>query len=163
MGDTVKKNIFAILAGSALALTAASASADDIGVNLKIGTLGPGVELSKGLSDKLSIGLGFNSYKLKTSETTSDVSYDFKFQLQTVALLANYHPFAGMLRLTGGVMYNNNELSLTGKPSGANNYTINGQTYTAAQVGSLTGKLGFNTAAPYLGSAWGTARTAISA
>ncbi|MBI3570290.1 MAG: hypothetical protein HY082_04195 [Gammaproteobacteria bacterium] len=126
----------------------------DVGVNLKAGTLGAGVELSKGLSDKFSVSLGFNTYNYKTSDTTSDISYDFKFELQSAALLANYHPFSGVFRLTGGVLYDNNELSLTGKPSGAN-YTINGVTYSSSAVGNLTGKLTFNKTAPYLGIGWG--------
>lgn len=53
----MKKCMFAVLAGSFIALSAASVSAD-IGVNLKAGTLGAGVDLSKGLSNKLSISLG---------------------------------------------------------------------------------------------------------
>jgi hypothetical protein len=53
------------------------------------------------------------------------------------------------------VLYNNNELKLTGKPSAGSTYTINGVTYTAAQVGTLTGTLTFNKTAPYLGLGWG--------
>ncbi len=126
----------------------------DVGVNLKAGTLGVGVELSKSFSDKFSLGLGFNSYNYKTTDSASDVNYDFNYDLQSIALLANYHPFSGVFRFTGGVLYNNNELDLTGKPTGSN-YVINGVTYTAAQVGTLNGKLTFNRAAPYLGLGWG--------
>lgn len=146
----MKKSVFAVLAGSFLALSAASASAD-IGVNLKAGTLGAGVEVSKGLSNKLSISVGLNAYNYQTSDTTSDVDYDAELQLQTAGLLANYHPFGGMLRLTGGVLYNKNELSLTGKPSGNNTYTINDVTYSASAVGNVSGKLAFAKTAPYVG------------
>ena len=132
-----------------------AASADDVGVNLKAGTLGAGIELSKSLSDKFSVNLGFNSYNYKTTDTTNGIDYDFKYELQSAGLLGNYHPFAGAFRFTGGVLYNNNELKLTGKPSAGSTYTINGVTYTAAQVGTLTGKLTFNKTAPYLGLGWG--------
>lgn len=126
----------------------------DVGVNLKAGTLGAGVEMSKSFSDKFSVGLGFNSYDFKTTDSASDIDYDFNFDLQSVALLANYHPFSGVFRFTAGALYNKNELNLTGKPTGTN-YVINGQTYTAAQVGTLNGKLTFNSTAPYLGLGWG--------
>ncbi len=135
--------------------TSYSATADDWGVNLKAGTLGAGVELSKSLSDKFSASLGFNSYNYKTTDNTNGIDYDFKYELQSVGLLANYHPFSGVFRFTGGVLYNNNELSLTGKPTSGSTYTINGVTYTAAQVGTLTGKLTFDKTAPYLGLGWG--------
>lgn len=126
----------------------------DVGLNLKAGTLGAGVELTRSFSDKLSLGLGFNSYDYKTADSASDIDYDFNFDLQSVALLAHYHPFGGVFRLTGGALYNNNELKLTGKPTG-NNYVINGQTYTAGQVGTLTGTLTFDKTAPYVGLGWG--------
>lgn len=126
----------------------------DTGVNLKAGTLGVGVELSKSFSDEFSLGLGINSYDYKTTDRASDIDYDFNFDLQSAVLLANYHPFSGTFRFTGGVVYNKNELSLTGKPTGTN-YVINGQSYTAGQVGSLTGQLKFNNSAPYLGFGWG--------
>lgn len=137
----------------ALSLSFAHAHAD-AGINLKAGTLGVGMELSKSFSDRFSLGLGFNSYDYKTTDRASDIDYDFNFDLQSVVFLANYHPFSGTFHFTGGVVYNNNELNLTGKPTGTN-YIINGQSYTAGQVGSLTGKLTFNSTAPYLGLGWG--------
>ena len=142
----------------ALTLCVASsfaAPANDWGVNLKAGTLGAGVELSKSLSDKFSASLGFNSYHYKTTDSASGIDYDYKLELQSASLLANYHPFSGAFRFTGGVLYNNNELKLTGKPSAGSTYTINGVTYTVAQVGTLTGTLTFNKTAPYLGLGWG--------
>lgn len=151
----MKKTLFAVVAGSTLAFSVTVACAD-IGVNVKAGTLGAGIELSKGFSDKLSVGLALNSYNLKTTDKTSDVDYDFKFELQSAGLMANYHPFSGMFRLTAGVLVNNNELSLTGKPNASASYTINGVTYTAANVGTLTGKVTFNKTAPYLGLGWGS-------
>ena len=150
----MKKCMSAVLLGSILALSVAVASAD-VGVNLKAGTLGAGVELSKSLSDKFSLGLGFNSYNFNHSATASDVDYDFKFKLQSVALLGNYHPFRGVFRLTAGLLDDNNKLSLTGKPNGSGQYNINGVSYSASQVGSLTGDLTFRKAAPYIGLGWG--------
>lgn len=133
----------------------AAAPVDDWGANLKAGSLGAGVELSKSLGDKYSASLGFNSFHYKTSDSASDIDYDYKLELQSVSLLFHYHPFSGIFRFTGGVLYNNNELKLTGKPSAGSTYTINGVTYTAAQVGTLTGALTFNKTAPYLGIGWG--------
>ncbi len=150
----MNRYLFLVGIVSTLILSTASA-ADDWGVNLKVGTLGAGVELSRSLSDKFSVNLGFNSYTNKSTRSESGIDYDAKLELQSAALLANYHPFRGVFRFTGGVVYNNNELKLTGKPFAGSTYNINGVAYTAAQVGTLTGKLTFDKTAPYLGIGWG--------
>ena len=154
MEDAVKKSLLVIAAGSVLTFSALGAWAD-MGVDVKAGTLGAGVAFSKSINDKLSLSVGLNSYNYKTTQTTNDINYDFKFKLQSIALLANYHPFSGIFRLTAGVLNDSNKLTLTGKPSGAS-YTINGVSYSAAVVGSLTGEVTFNKIAPYLGIGWGS-------
>ena len=50
---------------------------------------------------------------------------------------------------------NNNKIDL--KAEAATSYDIGGQTYTPAQVGTLTGKLDFRKISPYLGLGWGNA------
>jgi len=135
--------------------TSVVAETGDFGVSIKAGALGAGAELSKSLSEKFSIGLGVNSYNYKTAKTESNIDYDFNFELQSVSLLGSYHPFGGVFRLTGGVLYNNNELKLDGKPTAGSTYDINGVTYSASQVGTLTGTVTFNKTAPYLGIGWG--------
>jgi hypothetical protein len=142
--------VFAVVMGAA----AANPAQADVGANFKAGTLGLGVELTKSFGEKFSVSLGFNSYDIKTTDSASDIDYDFDFELQSVALLANYHPFGGGFHVTGGALHNQNELKLTGKPTGSS-YVINGQTYTAAQVGTLNGTLVFDNTAPYLGLGWG--------
>ena len=57
-------------------------------------------------------------------------------------------------RITLGVMYDGNKLSLTGKPTGTK-YTINGVTYNSSDVGSLTAEVDFKKAAPYFGIGYG--------
>jgi hypothetical protein len=153
----MKKRLFVGCVAPVMIFCAAPvlAGTGDFGIGVKAGSLGAGAELSKAFSDKFSIGLGINSYNYKTARTESNVDYDFKFELQSVSLLGSYHPFGGAFRLTGGVLYNNNELKLDGKPSAGSTYDINGVTYTASQVGTLTGKLTFNKTAPYLGVGWG--------
>lgn len=127
----------------------------DIGINPRLGTLGYGIELSAGVNDKLSVGLGFNNVSRTRQDNTDGVDYQFDLRLRSAELLANYHPMGGAFRLRAGVLLNRNEFELTGKPGGTGTYDFNGVTYTAAQVGSLTGKLSFNKTSPYLGLGWG--------
>jgi len=138
---------------AALALAAPAAGAD-IGINPRIGTLGYGIELSAGVSDKFSVGLGFNNASRKRQDNTDGVDYEFEWKLRSAELLANYHPMGGAFRLRAGVLLNRNKFDLTGKPSGGT-YDFNGVIYPAAAVGTLTGKLSFNKTSPYLGLGWG--------
>lgn len=142
------------VAAFALALSAPDAGAD-IGVNPRVGLLGYGIELSAGLSDRLSVGLGFNNVRSKRQDNSEGVDYEFDLRLRSAELLANYHPFAGAFRLRGGLLFNQNEFRLTGRPDASGTFEFNGVTYTAAEVGTLTGKLSFNKSAPYLGLGWG--------
>jgi len=146
----MKPGLSIVIAALALVLSVPGARAD-IGINPRLGTLGYGIELSAGVSEKLSLGLGFNNASSKRQANTEGVDYEFDLRLRSAELLANYHPFAGAFRLRAGVLLNRNEFRMTGKPDGSQNYEFNGTPYTAAQVGSLTGKLSFKKSAPYLG------------
>jgi len=150
----MKSNFSVVIAGLVLFLCVPAARAD-IGINPRVGFLGYGIEISAGVSDRLSLGVGFNNVSRKRQANTEGVDYEFDLRLRSAELLANYHPFAGAFRLRGGLLINQNEFRMTGKPDGSQNYEFNGQPYTAAQVGSLTGKLSFKKSAPYLGLGWG--------
>jgi hypothetical protein len=126
-----------------------------IGVGAKAGTLGLGIEITKGITAALNGRIGFNSYTFDASGTESDIDYNSDFKLQTVAALVDWHPFHGGLRATAGVMANNNKLDMTGKTTG--NVDIGGVVYTPAQVGNLNGNVSFDNIAPYLGIGWGNA------
>ncbi|MEO8333080.1 MAG: hypothetical protein ABI479_11665 [Gallionella sp.] len=120
----------------------------------KIGTLGIGAELNMGFSDSVTGRIGFNSFTRNYNANSNQVNYDFKLQLQTVSGLADWYPFSGSFRTSGGLFYNNNKVGLNAKPSGGT-YTIGATTYNAADVGSLQGEMSFNTVAPYIGIGWG--------
>ncbi len=132
----------------------AADSRSGMGVTGKIGTLGYGAELNLGISDNLGARVGVNAFNYKYNANSGTVNYDFKLQLQTVSVLADWYPFAGGFRASAGVLYNNNKVTLNAIP-GAGSYTINGVTYTSSQVSSLQGTMTFNKVAPYFGLGWG--------
>jgi hypothetical protein len=119
-------------------------------LGLKLGTLGIGVEYSMPYSENLGIRLGVNKYSYGMDGKESDIDYNIDLDLQTFALIADYRPFSNGFIVSAGLMYNQNELTFDAKPTGAN-YTINNNTYTSAQVGSLDGTVDFNDIAPYIG------------
>ena len=129
-------------------------SKSGLGLTGKIGTLGYGAELNFGFSDRIATRIGLNAYTYKRNADSGTVNYDFKLQLQTASVLADWYPVAGGFRTSGGLFYNNNKISLDAKPTGGN-YIINGVTYPSSQIGTLQGTLSFNKVAPYFGIGWG--------
>ncbi|HEY4697269.1 MAG TPA: hypothetical protein VIH29_04600 [Gallionella sp.] len=153
LNSVIKMKIIAALMVALASLPAVS-HAENMAVTGKIGTLGYGAELNMGFSDSVTGRVGFNTFTYKYNANSNQVNYDFKLQLQTASALADWYPFSGSFRASGGLLYNNNKATLNAKP-GAAGYTINGVPYTAAEIGSLQGEMSFNTVAPYLGIGWG--------
>jgi hypothetical protein len=130
-----------------------------IGVNGSIGTLGIGVNLNKSITSQLGARLGVNFGSIGANQSNSGVDYNANLDLGSAQLLADFYPFGGGLRLTGGLMYQNNRLSVTSKPTNGNSYTINNTQYSAADVGALKGEFQYgNSIAPYVGIGFGQAK-----
>ena len=122
---------------------------------LGVGTEGVGIQGTTAIIPKvLNLNVGFDYLHLSHSFHTSNVNYNAGVNLQGEPVTVSWFPFQGNLNLTAGVFINQNGFNVTGTPTGGT-YTFNGHTYTASQVGSLTGKTHFNGAAPYVGIGWG--------
>jgi len=144
--------LFGIVACAAVAPTA---TADGFGLGVKAGTLGLGVEATVGLTGRLNLRAGFNSYTYHYDETAGDVRYDADLELRSTAAIVDWHPFAGTFRLSAGLLSNKNGANLTATPT--SNQTIGGVVYTPSQIGTLNGTVSFKKTAPYLGLGFGNA------
>ena len=126
-----------------------------IAAGLGVGTEGIGVQGTTAIIPKtLNLNLGFDTLHVSRSFHASNVNYNAGVNLQGEPITVSWFPFQGNFNLTAGVFINQNGFNVTGTPTGGT-YTFNGHTYTASQVGSLTGKTHFNGAAPYVGIGWG--------
>jgi hypothetical protein len=146
----------AALVLASLAAPASSAAATpDLAVALRAGTPGLGLDLDLGLSPMFGVRVGYSAFNIDHSIDTSDVDYSGKLKLSMGTALLDWYPFEGVFHLTAGVAANGTKLDVVGRPS-AGTYTINGNTYTSSQIGSLTGQLKFgNSVAPYVGFGFG--------
>lgn len=154
----MKKFVLASALCTGLAATSLSAHAYEgmgLGVGAKVGTLGYGLELSKGITDYVNVRAGFNTYSYSTSKSESDVDYDLDADWRTTGLMLDVHPLAGSFRLTLGYVSNGNKITMKARPSAAT-YDIGGTTYNSADVASLTGKVTFGNGLFY-GLGWGNA------
>jgi hypothetical protein len=146
---------------AALALMVSAAQAQEsfmpgLDLTLSGGTTGVGLSASLPITSSLNGRVGFDGFNYNYSGSTNSVNYDYGLKLQNFSMLLDYYPFANGFRLSGGLVINKNRITANGRPYGGGYYTLNGNTYPVADVGSLTGRVDFNTAAPYLGFGYAT-------
>jgi hypothetical protein len=128
----------------------------DVSVGLRFGTPGIGLEVGKLLTGHLSARIAGYYFKVNSTQTQSDVTYNATLKLHAFTALLDLYPFSrGGFHLTAGVATNPLTITGTGQPTGSS-YTINGTTYTASQVGTLTADGKFPGVSPYLGLGFGT-------
>ena len=132
--------------------TYAETTGAKVDIDVHGSTLGLGAGFAIPLSENIAGRVNLNKYTYSTNFTSDSVNYDASLKLESIGLLADWHLFSGVMHLTGGAIYNNNELSMTATPVG--NYVFNGVSYTSSQVGTATATVTFNKVAPYLGIGW---------
>lgn len=128
-----------------------------VALTASAGTTGVGLHMSTSIQQNLNARVGVNGINYSFSGNTSDVDYDFKLKVNTFDALLDFFPGASEFRLTAGLAYNNNKVNAHGVSNNQGTYTINGQTYNAASLGTLDGQVRFRRIAPYLGIGYGNA------
>jgi hypothetical protein len=139
-------------------LTPAEAKKWAIGVHAQAATTGfIGFDAGYKFSPNLHARLGLNTGGFKYNNSSQGIDYNTNFQPTNIHLLGDYFPFGGGLRLTGGLVFQNNRFTATAKSNSNDNININGTNYPASTVGTVEGQGSFsNSIAPYLGIGFGT-------
>ena len=117
----------------------------------RISSLGAGLEIAKGFTPNFGVRAGFNYFSYAYDATESDVSYDLELELKSFAMFADWHPFKGAFRLSGGLIINGNGLTGNSKPTAP--VEIGGTDYN---LDSINLDISYNTIAPYFGLGWDT-------
>jgi hypothetical protein len=116
-----------------------------------------GADVGYKFNPNLHARLGVNAIGFGTNYGSQGIDYNANFNPTNIHLLGDYFPFGGGLRLTGGLVLQNNGISATGKPNGAGQVVINNNPYNATDLGTLEAEGSFsNSVAPYLGIGFGT-------
>ena len=135
------------------------------GVRVEAGTTGYGGALIYSASPNADVVIGYNGGDISYSNDLSvdGVTYDLEQENNTSYLNAQLRPFANSFHVALGVAYTDNEYAVTGNPNGsggAGSYKIDGQEFTAADVGKLVGKVSYkNDIVPYVGIGFSPAIT----
>ena len=146
-----------ILAVMILLVSTPFANAEEgegIGLGVKAGTLGLGVEVSTSLIDNTRLRGGVNYITYSFDSTISDINYDFETEFNSFSVVFDWHPFANSFFLSGGVYFNNNTISVEGSvdddffPSSFNRFV------SVTDLASISGEVEFQPLAPYVGIGW---------
>jgi hypothetical protein len=149
------KTLLATCSVTAVLLTAVSAHAQTR-VTGDVGTTGIGFHASVPLTPHVSarVGMGYLDYSYHGSAGSFD--YDLGLKTKTYDALLDWYPNTNStFRMTAGLAYNGNRIDVAARPNAAGNYTVQGNAYSAASVGKVTGEVSFGKLAPYLGIGWG--------
>jgi len=132
-------------------LSSGAASADDSewGVGIKAGTLGLGLEARWSGLPLVDFRLGANGYTYEDDGSQANVLYDADLDLETFFVTANFHFPLSPFRLTVGAFANGNEFNMVSAEPG--DFTIGGDFYTGAEVGTLASNTSFSSTSPYVG------------
>lgn len=149
--------LLGILGSTAMAgPAAAQESGQDQAIGLKAGALGLGVEYTRRFTERLAFRAGLNGSQIGFDSEESGIDYAFDFVWDSIALGVDFHPTKKPLRLSVGLLRNDNRLEASARLSG--NVDIGGTIYTPTEVGTLTGRVDFAGTAPYAGVGWDWSR-----
>ncbi len=150
---TVSGTIAVATIAGALALAASHARAGELYVK---GGL-PGVILgwSQPMGSNLGLRVDVASVGTISERRTEDgITYDGKLKLDRTALLADWFPFSGSFRLTGGVTSTRYSLDLAATGAGGT-ITLGDTTYTTTASDRFNVRVKMPSSMPYIGLGWG--------
>ena len=130
------------------------AAAQSIG--LTVGSTGAGGEIGYDVSEMLGLRAVGAYFPYSHSITPSNITYDGDLRLMSFGGLADLYLFQSGIHLSGGAYLNRNRIDIKGTPNST--VTIGSTAYTAAQVGTLTGRVSFREIAPYAGIGYASNR-----
>jgi hypothetical protein len=115
----------------------------------EVSTLGLGGEAGIRVNDFFGLRVGGNYFDTNFDAKLAGTEYDLGFLLESAGAVIDVYPFGGGLRFSGGLRWNGNNIDLSVTP--ANSIVIGGTTFTAAQLGTLSGDVDFEDFAPFFG------------
>ncbi len=121
-----------------------------------VGTTGFLVGVEHHYSDAVGVRADLNGGSLSRDASTSDATYHGTLHLAALGLFADYHPWGGAFRLSGGVLLGTTDLQGNAVATANGTFTING-VQVSAPGESLSAKVKLPSLRPFIGLGWGHA------
>lgn len=156
-----------LLLAAVLLLLPLGVSAQNIGVALRAGTTGVGVQVGYGVHPRLNIRAHYSTFSYSRTETADgepNLEIVADAGVGALAGFVDFHPFRNSFRLTAGAGQNALDVSATATPlesvclgdedpSGA----CTGKSFSPQKLGNLTAKVSYPSAIhPYVGMGFGS-------
>lgn len=145
------------LAAGAIALTALSlAPAHASGPYASFGLPGVSGGYAHSVNEKLGLRAEAGTTgSVDKTDSSAGIRFEGTLKYNRVALLADFFPFSGGFRVTGGVTINRATMELRSRFNGSTQVTVNGKPVTPAATDYLNAELKYPTLMPYIGIGWG--------
>lgn len=139
---------------AATALLASPAFAEG-GISLAVsgGSLGVGPAVGFRASRLFGVHGDATFLSLSHHFQSGDLDYDGHLKLRSAGAMLDIFPFGGGFRVSGGARYNGNTARAMAMPTG--NASVGGQTFTPAQIGTLSGHGDLRKFSPAATLGWG--------
>jgi hypothetical protein len=143
-------------AGAALACLIACAAAHAERNYAVYGAVGTGIGLGVAtpITDSVNARADFMFGRLNRNVSTDTVDYEGKFRLRNLGAYADWKPFNGVFRLSGGAVFADTTADLRGVPR-TGSFTVGNAVIAAAAGESITAHVSMPKLRPYLGIGWG--------
>jgi len=130
----------------------------EVAIAGKAGSLGLGLELTARLSPQWNVRVGANGFDYTDeNRRVSQITYDATARLRNGTALLDWHPGGRGFRLSGGLVYDGNQVEGSSIPPASGFYDIGGVPVPTSFITRLDGKIDFDPVVPYVGLGWGNA------
>jgi hypothetical protein len=136
---------------TALTLAFCATANADLGVGVKAGTLGLGIEGRWKALPWLDLRLGANQYDFSTNGSQAGIDYDTTLAMDNYYVTGNFRFPLSPFRVTAGLYSNGNELQMTSQDTGGNDFNIGGINFSSDDIGALQAITSFEKTSPYFG------------
>lgn len=132
---------------------------DGISVAARVGSLGPGLELTTALSPQFNVRLAGHYVGYSRTDTITDLEIDVQSDTEVIltsgAVFADFFPSRRGFRVSAGLVYNRNRADVLITP--LEEYVLNeNKTFTPEKIGTVSAKVGHKSQLnPYLGIGFG--------
>ena len=137
---------------------AAQTSSPKVGVAVKLGVLGAGVDVAVPVGDKVNIRGGFSGFSLSHEFEDDGITLDATLKLRSASAHLDWFPFGGGFHLSPGVMlYNGNEMNAVARVPGGTRFSLGDLDVISNPASPVTGTADvvFTRVAPSLMMGWG--------
>lgn len=142
----------------ALAAVPAAASADlfsSVSYGAHVGTTGIGLTLEKPILYDFSVRLTTNNLSVSQSMLYDNQPYASTNKYQNFGVIADFRPYAGRWRISGGLLFGSDYVRNTLR-AGGSSVNVGGSVYPTAGAGNVTSTVHFDRPTIYAGVGTGT-------